>query len=92
MVLMMMTLAMSVTTTERALRILITIIIVIILIIVVIIIIAFVIIVQTLAVTVERYIAVCRPHQHLGLVTVTLITIIVTGLTTWRLIHGCGPL
>ena len=25
---------------------------------------------QTLAVTVERYIAVCRPHQHLGLVTV----------------------
>ena len=26
--------------------------------------------VQTLAVTVERYIAVCRPHQHLGLVTV----------------------
>ena len=27
---------------------------------------------QTLAVTVERYIAVCRPHQHLGLVTVLI--------------------
>ena len=27
---------------------------------------------QTLAVTVERYIAVCRPHQHLGLVTVMI--------------------
>ena len=35
------------------------------------------VIVQTLAVTVERYIAVCRPHQHLGLVTVTLLTIII---------------
>ena len=29
---------------------------------------------QTLAVTVERYIAVCRPHQHLGLVTVLILS------------------
>ena len=87
-----MSLAISVMTTEMTLQTLITIIIVIIMIIVVIFIIAFVIIiiafviVQTLAVTVERYIAVCRPHQHLGLVTVTLITII------HFILHGCNAL
>ena len=38
--------------------------------------------VQTLAVTVERYIAVCRPHQHLGLVTVIGSIIITTTIVT----------